>query len=128
MKGLIAQLLSGETSFRIKRVYGYTTWPGYPLCAFRGHSQSGYEANEEEYEEFESVIKQFVKQLLNVLCKSSAMDNKIAVELEFQFEGLDIHIGTIFFCYADDTVGFFLTCRPQGKYVRWIDVPFTFKL
>lgn len=126
MKSLIEQLLSGETEFHIRRVYAYTTWPGYPLCAARGHYGEGYSCDEEEYEEFEPALKQFVKQITSTLQKNSTMDNKIAVELEFKFERLDKHVGTIFFCYADDMVGFFLTCRPYSKRVYLLDVPFKF--
>lgn len=126
MKGLIRQLLSGETEFHLRRVYAYTTWPGYPIFAAHGHYGEGYLCDEEEYEIFEPALKQFVRQITSTLQKNSTMDNKIAVELEFKFKWVDWHVGTIFFCYADDMVGFFITCRPQGRRVYLLDVPFKF--
>ena len=120
---LIQMLLCPKTQFKIKRVYGYATYPGYPLLLARQESANyNYKMDDEEFEQYTEEFNNFSKQLEKTLRHHGVADNKIAVELEF---ALGEHIGTIFWCYKDSVAGFFFTCRPVSKYVRWVDAKFS---
>ena len=128
LDSLISMLLNPKTQFKIKRVYGYTTLPGFPLLAAQQqYSNSKLVIEESKFESYEEQLNIFYEKIERVLRRTGASDNKIAVELEYQYEkpGLFGHIGTIYWCQKDQQIGFYFSCRPQGNYIRWIDTKFS---
>ena len=120
MEMFIRTLLHINTNFTIKKVYKYDTYPAYPIIS---RNESGFE--EEWQEKFEDVFNRFKKNLEYVLKSNNLMDNKIAVQIEYQIPSFRQGcVGTILWCHKDWTDGFFFGCYPNSYVKDGLNISF----
>ena len=117
-------VLHRDTLFTIKKVYQYDTFPGYALLAGEDRLNGEFFFDNDEDEKFLKVFKMFREMLEYKLEKANLMDNKIAVEIEFQIPGYrQGYIGQLLWCHKDMRNGFFIGCNPN-KYVKETNIEF----
>lgn len=110
LESFFRTLLHVDTTFTIRKVYQYDTYPGYTLLAKRNETQF----EEEWMEKLETTFEMFKKNLERVLLHHNLLDNKIGVVIDFQIPGFRNGMcGTILWCHKDFRDGFFLGCNPN---------------
>lgn len=117
-------VLHRDTLFTIKKVYQYDTYPGYALLAGEDRLNGEFFFDNDEDKKFSTVFKRFREMLEYKLEKANLMENKIAVELEFQIPSFRQGcIGQLLWCHKDMRNGFFLGCNHNG-YVKETNIEF----
>lgn len=122
----LESLLSDGTLFTIRRVYQYTTFPGYTLLGYS--DEKDLQFDEPWMKLFEDQIIKFKEQIENVLRHANLMDNKIGVVLDFKIKNWRNGMcGTVIWCHKDLRNGFFFSCIPDTYVKDNLNIEFTFK-
>ena len=118
-------VLHRDTLFTIKKIYQYDTYPGYALLAGEDIYNGDFLFDNNEDKKFSTVFKKFRETLEYKLEKANLMDNKIAVELEFQIPGFRQGcIGQLLWCHKDMRNGFFIGCNHNGYIKDNLEIQF----
>ena len=122
----LESLLSDGTLFTVRRVYQYTTFPGYTLLGYSDEKSLRFD--EPWMKLFEDQIIKFKEQIENVLRHANLMDNKIGVVLDFKIKNWRNGMcGTVIWCHKDLHNGFFFSCIPDTYVKDNLNIEFTFK-
>lgn len=114
IESLLRTVLHRDTTFTIRKVYQYDTYPGWPLLA---KNRERWE--DKELAHFETVFTYFKNSIEHALKKEGLLDNKIAVVVDFNIPGFFTgSYGTLIWCHKDGIDGFFFNCHPMSKYVK----------